>query len=314
MVIHQGGDEEIMPAEFTFGIPDNWLIHATPSGYMDRPGWRAVCDQFVRFSGAAADNPQYVYIDGHDSHWDSEAQDYFADNHVYINFLKSQDSIGDQPADNGPNSKLKATYGNEVADWRLRHPGVPYTPAFYNTVLASAWEKFKSDPSTTECILNAFRVTGIFPMRTPEEALGDGPNVSKKRKAEIARDAQLASVGLTDVRDLEALEEIKRKRLAEATQPVIYSSGDGAPDQVTTHERDPVSYKVAISSIANRFFNTSFVVPAAELKVVLNAQKELKGTKVRGAALILPCDLIFHTASLLPVFFPPMATTAAPVI
>ena len=68
-------------------------MHATPSGYQDRDG-------FLKVEYCGPKRPQYVYVDGHDSHFDSEALDLLASNHVYVFFLKSNNSEEDQPNDN----------------------------------------------------------------------------------------------------------------------------------------------------------------------------------------------------------------------
>lgn len=39
MVVHQGGDDKNLPAIFTSGLPDDWLIHSTKSGYLDEYGF-----------------------------------------------------------------------------------------------------------------------------------------------------------------------------------------------------------------------------------------------------------------------------------
>jgi hypothetical protein len=63
---------------------------------------------FAKNSGASIDNPQCFYIDEHNSHWDANAHDCFAQHNVYISFLKSNDSALDQPNDLGPNSSFKS--------------------------------------------------------------------------------------------------------------------------------------------------------------------------------------------------------------
>jgi hypothetical protein len=71
---------------------------------------------FVQQSNASADNPQFLFLDGHDSHWDSDALKYAKDKHVHVFFLKAGDSENDQPLDNGPNALLKRCYYDALAD------------------------------------------------------------------------------------------------------------------------------------------------------------------------------------------------------
>lgn len=89
--------------------PGNWTGHNTESGYMDRHGFFKAVTAFVRLAGASADNPQYIFLDGHDSHWDSDALDLLRANHCHVFFLKAGDSENDQPLDNGPNELIKAS-------------------------------------------------------------------------------------------------------------------------------------------------------------------------------------------------------------
>ena len=56
-------------------------------------------------------------MDGHDSHFDSEAVDLLASKHVYVFFLKSNNSEEDQPNDNGPNRSFTALYDLHYDDW-----------------------------------------------------------------------------------------------------------------------------------------------------------------------------------------------------
>jgi hypothetical protein len=71
-IVHQGSEPT---ADMFWGIPGNWVTHVTPSGYMDRDGWYKTIDNFSKMSDASPANPQYLFFDGHDSHWDVDALD-----------------------------------------------------------------------------------------------------------------------------------------------------------------------------------------------------------------------------------------------
>ena len=77
-------------------------------GYQDRDGFLKVCTQFLEYCGPK--RPQYVSMDGHDSPFDNEVLDLLASNHVYVFFLKSNNSEEDQPNDKRPNSALKGKF------------------------------------------------------------------------------------------------------------------------------------------------------------------------------------------------------------
>ena len=47
-VVHEGGTEVDMPSKFISGIPDNWRVHSTSSGYMDKSGFLLCIDALVQ--------------------------------------------------------------------------------------------------------------------------------------------------------------------------------------------------------------------------------------------------------------------------
>ena len=169
MVIHQGGTETSMPASAGIYLPDGWLSHCTTSGYMDRAGVRALAQGFVQHSGASAANPQYLYWDGHDSHWDADALDYFAKNHVFVFFLKANDSANDQPNDMGPNRNWKAIYATVVGEWQAAHPMVSFTMEWMNMVIVETWERTMGSATSAERVRDGFAKAGIFPFRLSSE-------------------------------------------------------------------------------------------------------------------------------------------------
>ena len=122
-------------------VPGNWISHATPSGYMDRDGWFKTINNFTKLCGSSKSNPQYLFFDGHDSHWDADALDVLHRRSVYSFFLKAGDSENDQPNDNGPNAGLKADYNEEKGEWLLKFPSRKFTPASMNDVLTKTWAK-----------------------------------------------------------------------------------------------------------------------------------------------------------------------------
>lgn len=71
-IVHQGTE---LSGDMQHGLPDDWILHSSPSGYMDRDGWFKTIDNFSKLSGASEGNPQFLFFVGHDSHWDSDALD-----------------------------------------------------------------------------------------------------------------------------------------------------------------------------------------------------------------------------------------------
>jgi hypothetical protein len=163
MLVHQGGTEDTIPIHILTNMPMGWGYHATPSGYMDKEGFCALAKHFVLHSKATPDNPQFLFIDGHDSHWDIDALQYLLDHNVHVFFLKANDSINDQPNDMGPNAKLKSAYSVCYLNWRQRYPTVPYNVEYFNEVITKAWNLFASDPGITSIVLNAYKSAQLSP-------------------------------------------------------------------------------------------------------------------------------------------------------
>jgi hypothetical protein len=141
--------------------------------------------------------PQYLFIDGHESHWDPDALELLLRNNVYVIFLRSNNSgmymfvqhamfnhavmhiirlahprflccacvEDDQPNDNGPNAVLKSCYTYRVDQFVREHPGVPMNPAFFNEVIKEAWDEFK--PTSGPVIAAAFRKCRLHPLAAP---------------------------------------------------------------------------------------------------------------------------------------------------
>mmetsp|Transcript_22960 Transcript_22960/g.34823 ORF Transcript_22960/g.34823 Transcript_22960/m.34823 type:complete len:226 (+) Transcript_22960:932-1609(+) len=103
-LVHQSSE---ITVDLFMNVFGNWVTHATTSGYMDRDGWFKTIHNFTKLCGASESNPQYLYFDGHGSHWDADALDLMSSNDIYSFFLKAEDSENDQPNDNGPNAGLK---------------------------------------------------------------------------------------------------------------------------------------------------------------------------------------------------------------
>lgn len=117
VIVHKGGGAQTVGANFIRGLPDKWYFHSTPSGYMDAEGFRAVAESFIAYTKPRPDYPMFLFIDGHESHWDSRALNYLLDNNVYVLFLTSNNSNNDQPNDMGNNAQLKQHYSHEIERW-----------------------------------------------------------------------------------------------------------------------------------------------------------------------------------------------------
>ena len=132
MIVHQA---ENYTQDLHWNIPSDWLVHSTPSGYMDMDGCMKSMSLFSRTCGSIKMNPQVLLFDGHDIHFDDRATHILQSHHISPFVLKAGNSTNDQPNDNGPNLKLKRYYGIAKVKWQRQHGTMKFTPAHMNSVL-----------------------------------------------------------------------------------------------------------------------------------------------------------------------------------
>ena len=89
-------------------VPLDWIVHHTPSDYMDRDGWLKYMTRLSNVCGASHVNNQIPFFDGHNSHFDNLAPRKMKCKTIQPFVLKAADSINNQPNKNVPNSKLKS--------------------------------------------------------------------------------------------------------------------------------------------------------------------------------------------------------------
>ena len=111
------------------------FVFATPSGYMDRDGWMKATSLFSSTDGASKINPQVLFFDVHDSHFDDRATHILQSHHISPFILKAGESTNDQPNDHGPNLNLKRYYGIKKLKWQGQHVTMKFTPAHMNSAL-----------------------------------------------------------------------------------------------------------------------------------------------------------------------------------
>ena len=224
--------------------------------------------------------PRYVYMDGHDSHFDSdhEALDLLASNHVYVFFLKSNNSEEDQLNDKGPNSALKALCDLHYNDWLHQYDGVPYNGAFFNTVFVPAWRGWKVKASGA--ISRAFEKCDIWPLNEDATNYVHGnEQLSAKIGGSTSRSAQHSS-GETSISaflvDSEAPSEVGflRPWNSKGNEFTLLRAKAAAPER-----------SLLIRSAAHDYFKTSTVVPAQHLQGILKEQQLAKKKRIDSSAL-----------------------------
>jgi hypothetical protein len=164
MLVHQDGAMHTISGDKIMNLEGNTVVHSTSSGYMDKEGFRAYVQHFAHHVQPQKGHLQYLYIDGHDSHFDHTAMDGALSLHVRVMLLKANDSVNDQPQDNGMNACLKAKYNVRFELFRRRFYSVPFTPFMFNQVFTDAWNDYISDPKLPRTVIKAFAKTGLHPM------------------------------------------------------------------------------------------------------------------------------------------------------
>ena len=81
---------------------------------MDRGGWHKFMSHFASNCCYSPINPQVLFYDGHDRHFDDRALDILFKHNIQLFILKAGDSVHDHPNDKGPNMKQNNMYGNAI--------------------------------------------------------------------------------------------------------------------------------------------------------------------------------------------------------
>ena len=92
--------------DINYIMPSYWIVHNSPSGYMDRDDWHKSMAHFPSMCSSSALNPQVLFYDGRVSHFHDRALHILCRHNIQYFILKSGDYVHEQPNDNGPNMKL----------------------------------------------------------------------------------------------------------------------------------------------------------------------------------------------------------------
>ena len=240
-VVHQATE---VTADLFLNLPSNWVCHATPSGYMDRDGWFKTVTNFVDLSGASQSNPQYLFFDGHDSHWDSDALEYMVLHDVNPFFLKSGDSEKDQPNDNGPNCSMKGCYNDAKAEYDETWVTImQFVPPRMNMVLTDMWRRFLTKAAPV--IISAFFKTKLCPLQPPSSDL------------QYAAHACTSSLQCASGKKAVELEYIRREVMA----PVAVEISRTSEEYVVLRAKLDTTRNLLIRAACFDIVNKTMVVP-----------------------------------------------------
>ena len=149
-------------------LPSDWLVHAAPSGYMDRDGWFKIACPLKLYCGPK--RPIYMFFDGHDSHWDPDALQLWFDDKIFSNFGRAHGSDEDNVNDNGNNAKFHAIIEQVTGDFQEAYPAVIRDNAgFYNMRIVPTWRRLKAEGgmvivkaaanAVCTCLIQMLRIT-----------------------------------------------------------------------------------------------------------------------------------------------------------
>ena len=253
----------------SLNLPGNQVVHNTPSGYIDRNGWLKTTENFSSLAGTSAGNPQFLFFDGHDSHWDSDSLDLYSKRNCHPFFLKAGDSTNNQPNDNGPNAAFKVCYNDRKDEWDEQFGTTQYTPPHMNKVLVNAWNEFtlKAAP----IVVKAFKKTKLYPLQPP----------ARKDDMSVATLACTAAMQCANGKKSEQLNELTNN----AINPVSIQTTTTSDKLTIMKAKQDTSRNMMVRSIAYDFMRTSLLVPAQEMKTIVQEHTAAKGIKVGSLAI-----------------------------
>jgi len=320
IIIHKGGSEGSMPGNFVMNLPNEYRVTATKSGYSDHDSFKiagSVISKYLSDKIVGNDDglssqrngSSILYLDGHDSHFDLETHQYFLQENVYCRFLKANDSINDQPLDNGINSVIRAAYNEAYTKWRITNVGEKITPAIFNKLFAEAFEKAKAEPKTVRKVTECFRKTGCWPLHNKY----DDADMSSSKCAK----AKLSEVFAANEVDQKKLKKMKMDCDSPQTKVIeshstslignieyftpfphdptvlgikgVFLQDDEEDDdkeqqnKVHIAEKGTKEYAVLIDRSSLRAHHDSFVVPVQENAFARQQEKEAKKVKLDKA-------------------------------
>jgi len=283
-LIHQSAAEGIR-GHFLSHVPDDFIVGATESGYMDVDTFERTMIGFAYYLRKKLRNNliHFVNIDGHYSHFSSELISELENEwNIILFFLQSNNSIKDQPNDNGTNAVIAATLRDEHAKFKQSFPNVPMDPYFANKYIANAYfamttGRLQSHLKAT--IIKSYEKTKLHPIGGT--AVEEPP---KKRPSLVSRlylddtdgqatDNTLLTNSNTTITSITTHHQ--KKHIPHHSDSTIISVNS---IEVNNENKDTV--KLAISAVAYDFLSKSFITPASEVKKMLNERDKAKKSLV----------------------------------
>ena len=145
-----------------YNIPSDWVVHYSPSVYMDRDDWHKSMSHFSSLCCSSPLNPQLPLYDDHDIHFYDRELTILCRHDIEYFVLKPCDYLHNQPNNNGPNMKRNYLYGNARMNWRGNHGNLNFTLSHINSIFVETWEAFKLSSATIN--QKHFKKTRLLPI------------------------------------------------------------------------------------------------------------------------------------------------------
>ena len=118
-----------------YNIPSDWVVHNSPSGYINGDGWHKSIARFPSMCCSSTLNTQVLFCDFHGRIFDERALNIIRRHNIQYLISKEGDYVHDQPNDNDTKMKLKNLYGNVRMNWMMHHQTLKFSPPHMNYIL-----------------------------------------------------------------------------------------------------------------------------------------------------------------------------------
>ena len=130
IIVHQDKDYS---QYMYYNVPLDWIVHHTPSGYMDKDMWIKSMTQFSNVCSSSLVNDKILLFDEHNIHFDDGVLRKMMCKNIQPFVLKLGNSINKQPNNNGTNSKLKSLYYVRKSACMLKYGTKKISPHHVNS-------------------------------------------------------------------------------------------------------------------------------------------------------------------------------------
>ena len=115
---------------------------------MDCDGWHKPIYHFYSICFSSTLNYQMLLYDGCDRHFYNRELNILRTHHIQAFTLNSDDSVHDQPRDNGKNLNPNNIYGNSRMNCMRKNITLNFTTSHMNVIFVEILETFKLSPTT----------------------------------------------------------------------------------------------------------------------------------------------------------------------